>query len=101
VSQESNKRILEILSRYVEENPDLRWGQVLQNTQAVLEEASSGGEPWEGPRYTWRREIHTESRDVLDRIERKILREELRDGRNRFDLNRSVMSGYPDGERNG
>lgn len=62
---EINRRLIEILSRLVENNPDQRFGQLLRNNMFVKEIRPAN------PTTThidWENEFYLESKDLLKRV---------------------------------
>lgn len=68
---EANLQILAQLLKYVDENPDQRFGQILRNTGVVVEVGvrDSNQEEWETPDYYWARGVHEEPIATLARME--------------------------------
>ena len=59
--QEANRLILKILAQDIEDQPDIRFGQLMRNTGVVLEDDYQGD-------MQWAEEFNLESTALLDRI---------------------------------
>jgi hypothetical protein len=67
---EANKRLLEILNRLVENNPDQRFSQILRNNSFVRETRPVKAEIGVQLDIKWENEFYIESSDLLKRVER-------------------------------
>lgn len=65
--QQTNRRLVEILNRLVENNPDLRFGQILSSYGFVEDQnyAGMGGPAWED-------EFYTEPNEILKRVNKRV-----------------------------
>jgi hypothetical protein len=63
-----------MISQYVEDNPDQRFGQVLRNLGVVVDVGvkDSADEEWETPDYYWFRGIHEEPINTLIRMKKAL-----------------------------
>lgn len=67
---ETNRRLVEILNRLVENNPDLRFGQILRNSSFVRETRAVNPQSPASNHIDWRNEFYMESLELLERVER-------------------------------
>lgn len=65
---EANQRLLEILNRIVQNNPDLRFGQILRNYGFIKEVRPGKPELC----LEWQNEFYTEPAKVLARVEQRL-----------------------------
>jgi hypothetical protein len=64
-----NKKLVKLLNKLVNENPELRFGQILDNWNFVQRESFDGEDIY--IRY-WEDEFSTESAAILKRVEIKL-----------------------------
>ena len=65
---ESNRRLVEILNRLVENNPDQRFSQLLRNYGFIKEERPTRPEMC----ISVQNEFYVESDKILERVERRV-----------------------------
>lgn len=65
---ESNRRLVEILNRLVENNPDQRFSQLLRNYGFIKEERPARPEMC----ISVQNEFYVESDKILERVERRV-----------------------------
>ena len=65
---ESNRRLVEILNRLVENNPDQRFSQILRNYGFIKEERPARPEMC----ISVQNEFYVESDKILERVERRV-----------------------------
>lgn len=67
---EANRRLVEILSRLVESNPDQRFSQILRNNSFVRETRGVNAESGVAMGVEWKNEFYLESTELLERVNR-------------------------------
>jgi hypothetical protein len=71
IRQQINEELVGILNRLVQNNPDLRFGQILSVYGFVQEIRSHDAIP----RQQWKNEFYTEPGEIIQRVTRRLSNE--------------------------